>query len=101
MAHGSRTIVDVDGLGRRRHDHEPLPSAISHLAISHEHYALTAWVFSQSLRNFSRPMLVSGWLNSESITAGGQVQMSAPRRAASTMWIGLRVLATRISVAKS
>ena len=27
-------------------------------------YALTACDFSQSFRNFSRPMLVSGWLNS-------------------------------------
>ena len=27
-------------------------------------YALTACAFSQSFRNFSRPMLVSGWLNS-------------------------------------
>ena len=28
------------------------------------HQALTAWAFSQSFRNFSSPMLVSGWLNS-------------------------------------
>ena len=27
-------------------------------------HALTACAFSQSFRNFSRPMLVSGWLNS-------------------------------------
>ena len=26
------------------------------------HYALTAWDFSQSFRNFSRPLVVSGWL---------------------------------------
>jgi hypothetical protein len=26
--------------------------------------AFTAWTFSQSFRNFSRPMFVSGWLNS-------------------------------------
>ena len=50
-----------------------------------------ACAFSQSARNFFRPMSVSGWLNSESITAGGQVQMSAPIRAASTMCIGPRV----------
>ena len=47
--------------------------------------AFTACDFSQSFRNFSRPMLVSGWLYSRSITAGGQVQMSAPIFAASTM----------------
>ena len=45
--------------------------------------AFTACDFSQSLRNFSSPMLVSGWLNIWSMTAGGQVAMSAPRRAAS------------------
>src|SRR5262249_32319375 len=39
------------------------------------HYALTACDFSQSFRNFSSPMLVSGWLNSWSMTAGGQVAM--------------------------
>ena len=27
-------------------------------------YAFTACAFSQSFRNFSRPMVVSGWLNS-------------------------------------
>ena len=47
--------------------------------------AFTAWAFSQSLRNFSSPMSVSGCLNSESITAAGQVQMSAPIFAASMM----------------
>ena len=47
--------------------------------------AFTACDFSQSFRNFSRPMLVSGWLYSRSMTAGGQVQMSAPIFAASTM----------------
>ncbi len=26
-------------------------------------HAFTAWLFSQSFRNFSSPMLVSGWLN--------------------------------------
>ena len=47
--------------------------------------AFTACDFSQSFRNFSRPMLVSGWLYSMSMTAGGQVQISAPIFAASTM----------------
>jgi hypothetical protein len=27
-------------------------------------YAFTAWDFSQSFKNFSSPILVSGWLNS-------------------------------------
>ena len=48
-------------------------------------YAFTACAFSQSFRNFSSPMSVSGCLNSASITAAGHVQMSAPIRAASTM----------------
>ena len=43
-------------------------------------------------------MSVRGWLNNASITFGGQVQTSAPRRAASTMCIGPRVLATSTSV---
>jgi hypothetical protein len=47
--------------------------------------AFTVWAFSQSLRNFSRPMSVSGCLNIASMTAAGHVQMSAPMRAASTM----------------
>ncbi len=46
--------------------------------------AFTVCAFSQSFRNFSRPMLVSGWLKSASITAGGHVAMSAPIFAAST-----------------
>ncbi len=64
-------------------------------------YALTPCAFSQSFRNFSSPMSVSGCLNSCSMTAAGHVQMSAPRRAASTMWIGPRVEATSTSVLKS
>ena len=63
--------------------------------------ALTACAFSQSFRNVSRPMSVSGCLNSASMTAAGQVQMSAPMRAASTMCIGPRVEATSTSVLKS
>ncbi len=31
--------------------------------IQNQPYAFTAWTFSQSLRNFSSPMFVSGWLN--------------------------------------
>jgi len=46
--------------------------------------AFTACAFSQSFRNFSRPIAVSGWLKSASITAGGHVAMSAPILAAST-----------------
>ena len=54
----------------------------------HRRYALAtacACAFSQSFRNFSSPMSVSGCLNSASSTAGGHVQMSAPSRAACTM----------------
>jgi hypothetical protein len=47
--------------------------------------AFTACAFSQSFRNFSRPMSVSGCLNIASITAAGHVHTSAPSRAASTM----------------
>jgi hypothetical protein len=50
--------------------------------------AFTACAFSQSFRNFSSPMSVSGCLNIASITVAGHVQMSAPMRAASTMWMG-------------
>ena len=64
-------------------------------------YAFTLCAFSQSFRNFSSPMSVRGCLNIASMTAAGQVQMSAPRRAASTMWIGPRVDATSTSVLKS
>jgi hypothetical protein len=62
---------------------------------------VAACTFSQSLRNFSRPMFVSGWLNMASMTAGGQVQTSAPIRPASTTWIGCRTLATSTSVVNS
>ena len=44
---------------------------------------------------------MSGCLNDCSITAAGQVQMSAPMRAASRMCIGDRTDATRISVVMS
>ena len=62
-------------------------SSADHLAstISALRPCATACAFSQSFRNFSSPMSVSGCLNSCSITAGGHVQMSAPIRAASTM----------------
>jgi hypothetical protein len=56
---------------------------------------------SQSFRNRSIPRSVSGCLKSASMTAGGQVQTSAPMRAAWTMCMGWRVLATRISVSNS
>ena len=45
----------------------------------------TVCAFSQSFRNRSSPISVSGCLKSASITEAGQVQMSAPSRAASTM----------------
>ena len=44
-----------------------------------------ACAFSQSFRNFSSPMSVSGCLKHCSITAAGTVTTSAPIRAASTM----------------
>ena len=44
---------------------------------------------------------MSGCLKHGSITAAGHVQMSAPMRAASTMCIGWRTLATSTSVVKS
>ena len=44
-----------------------------------------ACAFSQSLRNCSRPMSVSGCLKHCSMTADGTVTTSAPMRAASTM----------------
>ena len=65
------------------------------------HHALRACAFSQSARNFASPISVSGWLKRLSITLGGQVQMSAPIRAASTTWIGPRMLATSSSVPNS
>ena len=61
-------------------------------------HTLAVWAFSQSLRNFSSPMSVSGCLKHASMTDAGHVQMSAPMRAASTMCMGDRTLATRISV---
>ena len=64
-------------------------------------YTFTLCAFSQSFRNFSSPMSVSGCLNICSMTAAGQVQMSAPMRAASTMWIGPRTEATSTSVLNS
>jgi hypothetical protein len=48
-------------------------------------HTLAACAFSQSFRNRSSPMSVSGCLKADSMTAGGQVTTSAPRRAASTM----------------
>ena len=71
-----------------RHGVEPSPT-------------FAACAFSQSFRNFSRPMSVSGCLKHASITDAGHVQTSAPMRAASTMCIGMRTLATRTSVGKS
>ena len=44
------------------------------------------------------PSSVSGCLNSCWMIVGGAVITSAPSLAASRMWIGLRTLATRISV---
>src|SRR5688500_3480952 len=72
-------------------------SAIEPAASRSQTFAACA--FSQSLRNFSRPMSVSGCLKHCSMTAAGTVTTSAPMRAASTTWIGLRTLATSTSVA--
>ena len=58
-------------------------------------------VFSQSARKALMPLSVSGCLNSWRITAGGAVITSAPSLAASRTWIGWRMLAARIWVAKS
>jgi hypothetical protein len=47
-------------------------------------HTLAAWAFSQSFRNRSSPISVSGCLKHCSITAAGAVTTSAPIRAAST-----------------
>jgi len=54
--------------------------------------------FSQSLRNLSIPMSVSGCFKSCSITEKGIVAICAPILAASTTCRGLRMLATMTSV---
>ena len=55
---------------------------------------------SQSLRNLSIPVSVSGWQNSFLSTSLGTVAISAPRRAASITCRGWRTLATITSVEK-
>ena len=52
-------------------------------------HAFAPLAFSQSFRNRSMPMSVSGCLKSASMTDGGHVHTSAPIRAAWTMCIGL------------
>src|SRR4029453_15232902 len=49
------------------------------------HQTLAPWAFSQSLKTRPRPTSGSGCLKQLSMTAGGTVTTSAPRRAASTM----------------
>ena len=56
------------------------------------------FVFSQSLKNFSSPILESGCSRSFLKTSYGIVQMCAPSIAASSICRGLRVLATSTSV---
>ena len=58
-------------------------------------------VFFQSSTNWERPLSVSGWLNSCFSTDAGAVTTWAPRRAALTMCIGLRIEATSTSVLKA
>ena len=58
------------------------------LEIGKARHTRAVWAFSQSFRNFSSPMSVSGCLKQASITAAGHVQMCAPSRAACTMCIG-------------
>ncbi len=57
--------------------------------------------FSQSERNFFRPMSVSGCLASCSSTLKGMVAASAPMRAACTTCMGLRTEATSTWVENS
>ena len=40
--------------------------------------AFTAWTFSQSFRNFSRPIVVSGWLNSARSPPAGRSRCRRP-----------------------
>lgn len=54
----------------------------------------------QSSRNLANPLSVSGWCTSCLNTLNGMVLTSAPAMAASSTWIGWRMLATRISVSK-
>src|SRR5690606_12515588 len=110
---GPRVEEQVDALAGRQPSGLMLPPAASLAAAfvrsslevrepgERVHHTRAACAFSQSWRNFARPMSVSGCLRQASITAGGQVQTSAPMRAASTMCIGPRTLATRISVGNS
>ncbi len=58
-------------------------------------------VLAQSAMKAAMPLSVSGCLTSWRITLGGAVITSAPILAASSTWIGLRTLATRISVSKA
>lgn len=57
-------------------------------------------VLPQSARNAARPLSVSGWALSPLSTAGGTVATSAPARADSLTWFGVRIEAARISVEK-
>jgi hypothetical protein len=58
-------------------------------------------VLPQSSRKALMPLSVSGCLKSWRITEGGAVITSAPIFAASSTWMGLRTLATRIWVVKA
>lgn len=58
-------------------------------------------VFFQSAVNISIPLSVSGCLARARKTAGGAVTTSAPIRAHSRIWFGVRIEAPRICVVKS
>ena len=67
----------------RRRRSSPPPSSASRsssarrsVGVAHRTDPCAAWAFSQSFRNFSRPMSVSGCLKHASITAAGHVQTS-------------------------
>ena len=63
-------------------------------------YPLGTFCFSQSARNFFKPMSVRGCWTSCLKTANGMVQMSPPILAASTTCRGWRTLATSTFVLK-
>ena len=83
LAVSAKAILASAGFGLAAHVRQP-PQRIRFV----RRHTLAAWAFSQSFRNRSSPMSVSGCLKHCSITAAGTVTTSAPMRAASTTWIG-------------
>src|SRR5262249_20343304 len=57
----ARRVLPLEALGSAAPRGPALETGESVMGI--RHYALPACAFSQSFRNFSRPMAVSGWLN--------------------------------------